>query len=102
MHKQRAIFQFEMPDATWREGFAVGRNLETLDALIAHPEGVEVLNFPGGPAYRLAAYVHQLREQGLDIETESIAHNGGWHARYVLKSTVRIVRRWAVDSGAAA
>lgn len=42
-------------------------------------------------AYRLGAYVHTLRHDfGLIIETCKEAHEGGWHARYVLHSPVTI------------
>lgn len=42
-------------------------------------------------AYRLGAYVHTLRhEYGLAIETVRELHEGGWHARYVLRTPVTI------------
>ena len=42
-------------------------------------------------AYRLGAYVHDLRRQhGLAIETQREGHEGGWHGRYVLRSTVAL------------
>ena len=47
------------------------------------------------PAPRWAAYVHELREMGVEIETITEAHQGdfpGHHARYVLRSGV--VREW--------
>lgn len=43
------------------------------------------------PAPRWAAYVHNLRERGLEIETITEPHGGdfaGHHARYVLRSGV--------------
>ena len=43
-------------------------------------------------AFRLAAYVHTLRREfGLVIETVRELHEGGWHGRYVLRSTVVLV-----------
>ncbi|MBY6203177.1 hypothetical protein KUV65_17545 [Maritalea mobilis] len=47
------------------------------------------------PAPRLAAYVHDLRALGVEIETIHEPHEGdfpGYHGRYVLRSTVT---RWA-------
>jgi len=66
-----------------------GRVAETLTLLIRRgPKGVAAFDFPGGPAFRLAAYVHSLRELGLVIETKREAHAGGTHGRYVLRSQV--------------
>jgi len=43
-------------------------------------------------AYRMGAYVFTLRRlHGLVIETEHEPHDGGWHARYVLRSSVELV-----------
>lgn len=43
-------------------------------------------------AYRLGAYVHDLRHKyGLDIETLREEHPGGWHGRYVLHTPVEIL-----------
>ena len=42
-------------------------------------------------AYRLGAYVHDLRRrQGLAIETQREGQEGGWHGRYVLRSAVTL------------
>ena len=42
-------------------------------------------------AYRLGAYVHELRRRhGLAIETQREGHEGGWHGRYVLRSPVTL------------
>ncbi|WP_161978429.1 winged helix domain-containing protein [Sphingomonas oligophenolica] len=42
-------------------------------------------------AYRLAAYVHELRrDHDLIVETVREDHEGGWHGRYVLRSPVRL------------
>ncbi len=43
------------------------------------------------PAPRWSGYVHNLRGQGIDIETCHQPHGGpfpGYHARYVLHSTI--------------
>jgi len=43
------------------------------------------------PAPRMAAYIHDLRTAGLDIETEHEPHGGpfaGYHARYRMVSTI--------------
>lgn len=45
------------------------------------------------PAPRLAAYVHDLRGLGVEIETITEPHEGafpGWHGRYVLRSGVTL------------
>lgn len=66
-----------------------GRIAETLGLLVRRgPNGVVAFDFPGGPAFRLAAYIHSLRELGLVIETKRDAHAGGTHGRYVLHSKV--------------
>lgn len=47
------------------------------------------------PAPRWSGYVHKLRRAGLAIETLHERHGGpfpGLHARYVLRSPVRVVR----------
>ena len=46
------------------------------------------------PAPRWSSYVHNLRRAGLNIETVHENHGGpfpGRHARYVLRSPVRVV-----------
>lgn len=66
-----------------------GRAAQTLDLLMRRgAKGVVAFDFPGGPAFRLAAYVHSLRALGLTIETKRDAHAGGTHGRYVLHSKV--------------
>ncbi|MGE7469245.1 winged helix domain-containing protein [Bosea sp. NPDC003192] len=74
-----------------------GREALTLLALIERgPKGVTGVDFPGGPAYRLAAYVADLRGFGVGIKTESESHGVGHHARYSLTMAVEIV---SVDRG---
>ena len=68
----------------------VSRALAVLDA--AGSRGVTALDVSSTWAWRFGAYVHELRhEHGLDIETVRESHPGGWHARYVLRSHVRVV-----------
>ena len=44
-------------------------------------------------AYRFGAYIWTLRhEHGLAIETEREDHENGWHARYVLRTPVTVLR----------
>lgn len=59
-------------------------------------KGVSGVDFPGGPAYRLGAYIFDLRGMGVGIETRLEDHGIGRHARYVLVSGVEIV---TVDHG---
>lgn len=76
-----------------------GREALTLLTLVERgSKGVSGVDFPGGPAYRLGAYVFDLREMGVGIETGSESHGIGTHARYKLTVPVEIV---AVDHGAA-
>lgn len=76
-----------------------GRDALTLVALVENGQrGVSGIDFPGGPAYRLGAYVFDLRSLGVAIRTESEPHSVGTHARYVLVSPVEIV---SVDYGPA-
>lgn len=75
-----------------------GREALTLLTLVERGSaGVSGIDFPGGPAYRLGAYVFDLRQMGVGIETGSESHGIGTHARYKLTTPVEIV---AVDRGA--
>ena len=43
-------------------------------------------------AWSLSGYVHDLRHvHGLSIRTVNELHNGGWHGRYVLESSIEIL-----------
>ena len=68
-----------------------GQTARTLIALIkAGAGGVTALEVNSW-AYRLGAYVHDLRRRhGLAIETQREVHDGGWHGRYVLHSAVTL------------
>ena len=78
--------------------FYSGRNAWALSKLIdAGEKGCTPIDTPGP---RWSAYVHNLRGDGLHIETLSEAHGGpyrGTHARYVLRSLVTIVSRSTLD-----
>ncbi|GHE02337.1 hypothetical protein U879_20100 [Defluviimonas sp. 20V17] len=67
-----------------------GRIRWTLDRLRASgPKGCTPIT---DPAPRWSAYVHSLRELGVEIETITEPHGGdfaGHHARYVLRSKVQ-------------
>lgn len=76
---------------------ANGREALTLLTLVERgSKGVSGLDFPGGPAYRLGAYVFDLRGMGVGIETRMEEHSVGHHGRYFLTTPVEIV---AVDHG---
>ncbi len=70
----------------------VGRDAQTLQALIdAGPVGITSQDV-GGWAVRLSHYVFKLRSvYGLNIETIEENHGGNWpgkHGRYILRSDV--------------
>jgi hypothetical protein len=76
---------------------ATGREGATLLKLISKgPVGVRAFDFDSGPAFRLGAYVFDLRGMGLSIRTDREDHATGWHAVYVLETPVTIL---AVDHG---
>lgn len=80
-------YRFDGPDQAKHS--ASGREGETLLLLDKHGKaGVTAFAFPGGPAFRLSAYIKNLRDMGLDIETFREPHDCGWHGRYVLLDTV--------------
>ena len=68
----------------------VGRTLEALVA--AGHRGTTALECSAW-AFRLAAYVHDLRRaHGLAIDMEKEKPEGGWHGRYILRSPVTLMR----------
>ncbi len=74
-----------------------GREAVTLLALVDRgAKGVTGIDFPGGVAYRLAAYVADLRGFGVGIKTETESHGIGHHARYSLTTDVEII---SIDRG---
>lgn len=84
--------------------FLIGsrQDSRTLLALIsAGSAGITALEMSSW-AYRLGAYVHRLRHYyGLIIETRREPHEGGWHARYVLKTPCRIIESEPAEGGGA-
>ena len=68
-----------------------GQTAKALAALAeAGKRGVTALEVNSW-AYRLGAYVHELRHRhGLAIETQREPHEGCWHGRYVLRSNVTL------------
>jgi hypothetical protein len=67
-----------------------GQTAKAIRALVlAGKQGVTAQEVAGW-AYRFAAYCHELRKLGLDIETIREAHDGGWHGRHVLHTAVRL------------
>lgn len=69
----------------------VGRDAQTLWLLWLQRHGISVFDFPGGPAYRLAAYIHRLRTLGVPIKTDLQPHDGGRHAIYRLGGPLVII-----------
>lgn len=71
----------------------VGREAETLIRLVEKGlKGLRAYDFPGGPPFRLGAYVFDLRGMGLAILTEREPHATGRHAVYFLQTPVKIER----------
>lgn len=81
----------EMPDGS--KIHVVGRDAETLLRLVERgAKGLTAFDFPGGPPFRLPAYVHDLRALGLSIITEREPHATGHHGVFTLQTPVRILR----------
>ncbi|WP_343052738.1 winged helix domain-containing protein [Sneathiella aquimaris] len=79
-----------------------GRNAWALKSMIeAGKRGCSPIDTPGP---RWSAYVHNLRhEYHIDIQTINESHTGqfpGRHARYVLRSNVRLLEREFDDAKA--
>ncbi|CAN1556863.1 hypothetical protein MCERH10_02430 [Caulobacteraceae bacterium] len=67
-----------------------GQTAKAITALVlAGRQGVTALEVSTW-AYRFAAYCHELRKRGLEIETLREPHEGGWHGRHVLHTLVRL------------
>lgn len=81
-----------------------GREAETLLRLIEVGKvGITPLDaHRAGPAFRLAAYCHDLKKMGAPIECELEPHAGGRHGRYRLTGEVVIVERNDIDQREAA
>ena len=70
-----------------------GQKARTLFALIqAGTDGITSLEISSW-AFRTSAYIHELRNDpyNLDIQTIREEHRGGWHARYILHTSVEIL-----------
>ena len=86
MSGRRTMLRAIGPDGAFT---VTGQAAKALAALIAAGTGGITALEVNSWAYRLGAYVHQLRHrQGLAIETQREAHDGGWHGRYVLRSPI--------------
>ncbi|WP_235987510.1 winged helix domain-containing protein [Roseibium aggregatum] len=76
-----------------------GRNAWALSKLIdAGETGCTPIDTPGP---RWSGYVHSLRGDGLDIETVTERHGGpfpGCHARYVLRTPVKVISHSEAES----
>jgi len=73
-----------------------GRQAQTLLALVDNKKsGVTALEMSSW-ALRLAAYVHQLKALGLEIDCIREPHSGGSHGRYFLRSDIQITSRSVV------
>ena len=69
-----------------------GKAAKTLLALLSTGQrGVTALELSNTWALRLAAYVHDLRKLGLDIQMQREEHEDGWHGRYILITPVEIL-----------
>lgn len=95
MNKSPSLY-LTVADETDRRWSFTGRDAWALRALLGAGErGCTAIDHVGP---RWSAYVHKLRRAGLDIETVCEMHGGpfpGNHARYVLKTPLRIVEREA-------
>jgi hypothetical protein len=83
------LFRVENRDSLPFAVIVKGRDRWALESLMAAgPCGCTPITYP---APRWAAYIHKLREMGVQIETINEAHSGafrGTHARYVLRAVV--------------
>lgn len=89
LKKSRYCIKVSLPDEDDRAFTGqVARTL--LHLTTAGEKGITALEVSSW-AFRLASYVFILRHKhGLKIETQHEEHNGGWHARYVLQSSVSV------------
>ena len=87
---------FEGPDGPC-DCIVKGRDLWALRALLdAGLTGVTPIEYP---APRWSAYIYNLRELGLTIETVHEPHSGpfpGTHGRYILRSGVTLIKNGEV------
>ncbi len=83
---------------------ATGREAETLLKLISSGSvGITPLDaHRAGPAFRLAAYCHDLKKLGIPIDCELEPHAGGRHGRYRLTAPVVVIERNDIERKEAA
>ena len=87
--KARTTVRAVGPNGLFAVKGQTGRSLRALVA--AGDQGVTALEVSSW-ALRFAAYCHDLRHKhGLQIDTLREGHDGGWHGRHVLRSTVEIL-----------
>jgi len=73
-----------------------GRDAQTVEALMAAGDlGITSLEVSSW-AFRLSAYIFNLRKEGLTIDTRTEDHDGGSHARYVLRDSLEVVEPQAL------
>ena len=76
-----------LPDGPWIA--ITGREAETFMLLASKgSSGLRAYDFPGGPPFRLSAYIFDLRGFEFQIRTDREDHAGGTHAVYVLECDV--------------
>jgi hypothetical protein len=93
MKQQRGLPHVYARTADGRAIQANGREGETLIGLVEKGHrGLRAYDFAGGPPFRLAAYVFDLKGMGLAIQTRREAHGTGWHGVYVLETPVAILK----------
>lgn len=90
MRKSTLIVQFQHDgDDTWQS--VGGRDAWALQQLVAAGNnGITTLQ---NPAPRMSAYIHNLRNLGVLIDTVHEPHAGpfpGVHGRYILRSSLKI------------
>ncbi len=79
-------------DGTCKQYQVTGKCAQTLAALYSTgTRGITALEMSNTWALRLAAYVHDLRKLGLDIQTLHEKHEGGWHGRYILITPIKLL-----------
>lgn len=79
---------------------AVGREADALLLLVTRgANGVRAKDFPGGPAYRLSGYIHDLRRAGVPILTDRERHPCGTHGVYRLLDPNAIVSLETLTTG---
>ena len=62
------------------------QNVNILRLLKTRPRGITAIDaMTTLNCWRLAARVHELRASGYEIETHMEEHDGGQHARYLLR-----------------